>query len=95
MIGMNANVEITLNSTNEGYVVPRDAIETKEGKNYVYIFNQSDENFNPVEINILLTNDYYASIEGSGLNENTKIKASVIETVDNPLMEAMQGNNNE
>lgn len=95
MIGMNANVEITLNSTNEGYVVPRDAIETKEGKNYVYIFNQSYENFNPVEINILLTNDYYASIEGSGLNENTKIKASVIETVDNPLMEAMQGNNNE
>ena len=95
LIGMNAQVEITLQRQNNGYVVPLDAIETKENENYIYVYNQQDQSFTPCKVDILLSNDYYASIKAANIDENTQIIANVLEETDNLNTNDSQGNVNE
>ena len=81
-IGTNAAVEIIQSTTEDVFTVPLDAIETREdGTSVIYVRSgeSEDAEFEPVEVVVGQTNDYYAEISGVDLAEGMVVRAAADE----------------
>ncbi len=79
LIGMNAQANIMISAVEDVYMVPIDAIETEDGKTYVYKQvndEQTEESFERIEVSTGESNDYYIEIYGSEVNEGLIIRSS-------------------
>ena len=82
LIGMNAKVEIILDSIHDVYTVPIDATTTDEnGSTIIYVQNESGE-FEPLVVQTGKANDYSIVIESNQLDEGMIIKAFAIDPLD-------------
>ena len=80
LIGTNAKVQIIQSITEDVFTVPLDAIEEQEDGTSVIYVRTGEENgeavFEPVEVVVGATNDYYAEISGIDLEEGMVVRAS-------------------
>lgn len=80
LVGTNAKVRIIQSTTEDVFTVPLDAIEEQaDGTSVIYV-RTGEENgeavFEPVEVVVGATNDYYAEISGIDLEEGMVVRAS-------------------
>ncbi len=80
LIGMDAQVTITLSSEDDVYLVPIDAVGTDDSGNSVVYMQQSDGTFSPVTVTTGDQNDYYIVISGDNVTEGMVIRASANES---------------
>ncbi len=79
LIGMNASVEIILNSTEDCFSVPIDAVGNDENGDFVYRQTGGsgvDMTFEKVYVTLGESNDYYIEIDADELREGDVIRAS-------------------
>ncbi len=81
LIGMNTQVDIVLESVDDVFIVPLDAIETQADKTYVYkqiSEGNTEESFERIEVITKESNDYYVEITGDEISEGVVIRSSAI-----------------
>lgn len=75
LIGMNAKAEVILDSTDNVYMVPYDAVGTNEaGEKVIYV--QQGEDFRPVVVTTGMETDYYIEISSEQLTEGMIVRSS-------------------
>lgn len=98
-IGMNASVDIIVNSEDNVYQVPIDAVGTENGEKFVYRKTSgegTDMQFEKITVTTGESNDYYIEISSDSLNEGDVIRSSSnlkegIETVSSSDSEKSSG----
>ena len=87
LVGIPAKVEIVINTKDNVFTVPRDAVGTNDdGSTYVLRKTGGegvDMTFEQVAVTEGDTNDYYVEITGSDLNEGDVIRATAVREVNN------------
>ena len=93
LVGMNASVEILVNSTDNVFSVPIDAVGNDNDNKGDYIYRKTsgegtDMNFEKVYVTTGSKNDYYIEVSADSLKEGDVIRSTAdlnegIETVDN------------
>lgn len=80
LIGTNAKVQIIQSTTENVFTVPLDAIEEKEdGTSVIYVRTgeaEGEPTFEEVPVTVGATNDYYAEVSGSELEEGMVVRAA-------------------
>ncbi len=76
LIGMDAEVTITVSEEDDVYLAPLDAVGTDDAGNSVVYVQQSDGSFSAVTVTTGTSSDYYVVISGDGIEEGTVIRAS-------------------
>jgi multidrug efflux pump subunit AcrA (membrane-fusion protein) len=79
LIGMDAEVTITVSEEDDVFLAPLDAVGTDDAGNSVVYVQQSDGSFSAVTVTTGTSSDYYVVISGDGIEEGTVIRASANE----------------